>query len=151
MADRNIINSILSGNNNPPIGEIIFDSSDHIRYQNGIDVSGHNYGASRRVVIQQNISGGRGYSVTVYNLNGVHPVWQNNVQMATKPMEIVKVSGNKVTLRGFGYDTRAIAMGIPREVASFSDYGIIVTFSGTTISSISLELLDRNVSILYLR
>ena len=35
---------IVQGNNNPSEGSTYFDSSDHIRFQNGQNVSGHNYG-----------------------------------------------------------------------------------------------------------
>ena len=37
------IKYLLEGNNQPIEGKIVFDSSDHIRFQNGQDVSGHNY------------------------------------------------------------------------------------------------------------
>ena len=44
------LNSLLAGSNNPPEGTVVFDSSDHIRFQNGQNVSGHNYGCNRRLV-----------------------------------------------------------------------------------------------------
>lgn len=44
---------LIEGNNNPQEGKIIFDSSDHIRFQNGKAVSGHNYGCNRRIVIEK--------------------------------------------------------------------------------------------------
>jgi hypothetical protein len=62
------LKALLSGSNNPPIGSVTFDSSDHVRFQNGRDVSGHNYGCNRRLVIEKNIQGGEGYTVTMYNL-----------------------------------------------------------------------------------
>lgn len=58
------LNRILQGNNNPSPGSIVFDSSDHIRFQNGMDVSGHNYGCNRRIVIEKSITGGKGYTIT---------------------------------------------------------------------------------------
>ena len=42
---------------------------------------------------QKNIQGEEGYTVTMYNLDGVHPLWKNNVQMAPKRMKIVNVEG----------------------------------------------------------
>ena len=62
---NNIIKNLIVGNNNPPEGAIIFDSSDHIRFQNGQDVSGHNYGCNRRLVIEKNIQGDEGYTITM--------------------------------------------------------------------------------------
>ena len=113
-----VIDDIIAGNNNPSEGKVIFDSSDHIRFQNGIDVSGHNYGCNRRFEIEKNIEGGEGYTVTMYNLDGNHPLWQNNIQMAPKRMRIVSVNDNIVEMRGYGYDENALAMGVPLSDAS---------------------------------
>ena len=94
-----MIKHLLNWDNCPPEGKVVFDSSDHIRFQNGQDISGHNYGCNRRLVIEKNIQGEEGYTVTMYNLDGVHPLWKNNVQMAPKRMKIVNVEGNIVELR----------------------------------------------------
>lgn len=145
------INTLLKGNNNPPDGfSIAFDSTDHVRFQNGMDVSGHNYGANRRIVIEKNIQGNEGYTVTIYNMDGVHPLWQDNVQMAPKRMRIVSVNDNIVELRGYGYDERAVAMGAPIEAASFADYGIMLLIDGNEVKRIQLNMFDRNISIVYL-
>ena len=61
----------------------VFKSSDHLRYQNGEHVVGPHGGAGRAVKVEPNIngcegyniSGGDGYIVTVFNLDGNHPVW----------------------------------------------------------------------------
>ena len=80
--DEHFIKFLLEGNNYPTAGRVVFDSTDHIRFQNEQNVSGHNFGCNRRIVIENNIHGGEGYTVTLYNLDGVHPLWQNNIQMA---------------------------------------------------------------------
>ena len=49
------------------------------------------------VEIKQNIDGCSGYNlrsndryiITIYNLDGAHPVWGNNIQMSPKPMRII--------------------------------------------------------------
>lgn len=134
----NLIDEILLGNNNPNNGELIFDSSDHIRYQNEVNVSGHNYGCNRRFVIKGN---GNGYTVTLYNLDGVHPIWRNNIQMAPKPMRIVNVENNgMITMRGYGRDM----MG-----GSFADYGVYIHIENNEIDAIQLNMYDRNISIVY--
>lgn len=46
---------LIEGNNNPQEGKILFDSSDHIRFQDGKAVSGHNYGCNRRIVIEKTL------------------------------------------------------------------------------------------------
>lgn len=95
----------------------------------------------RRLVIQKNIEGGEGYTVSMYNLDGLHPLWQNNVQMAPKRMRIVKVDNNIVQLRGYGFDM----MG-----ASFADYGVSLLIENDVISRVQLNMYDRNISIVYL-
>lgn len=148
---NSIIQSLLNGNNNPVNGFVNFDSSDHVRFQNGNDVSGHNYGCNRRFVIEKNIQGDEGYTVTMYNLDGNHPVWQNNIQMAPKRMKIVNVEDNIVELRGYGYDENALSMGAPLQAASFENYGIIVMIEKSTITRMQLNMFDRNISIVYLK
>lgn len=132
---------LIDGNNYPPDGNVVFDSSDHIRFQNGKDVSGHNYGCNRRIIIERNIEGNEGYTVTMYNQDGIHPLWHNNIQMAPKQMKIIKVHDNVVQLVGFGHD---------RLGASFSDYGIDVLIDGLIITRVQLNMFDRNISIVYL-
>lgn len=139
--EKDFVQYLLEGNNWPPSGSISFDSSDHIRFQNGKDVSGHNYGCNRRIIIERNIEGDEGYTVTMYNQDGIHPLWQNNIQMAPKQMKIIKVYDNVVQLVGFGYD---------RLGASFSDYGIDVLVDGLIITRVQLNMFDRNISIVYL-
>jgi hypothetical protein len=145
------LNELISGNNYPASGRIIFDSSDHIRFQNGQNVSGHNYGCNRRLVIEKNIKGGEGYTVTMYNLDGIHPIWQNNIQMAPKQMKIVNVDQNIVELRGFGYDENALAIGVPLEAASFENYGVLVMIENGEITRAQLNIFDRNVCIAYMK
>ncbi len=137
-----LIKSLLDGNNYPPEGKVTFLSSDHIRFQKGQCVSGHNYGCNRCLVVEKNIQGEEGYTVTIYNLDGVHPLWGNNVQMAPKRMRITNVADNLVQLRGYGLDV----MG-----ASFADYGIALLIENEAISRVQLDMYDRNVSIVYLK
>lgn len=144
------IDYLINGDNWPQPGSITFDSSDHVRFQNGQDVSGHNYGCNRRIVIQNNIKGNEGYTVTIYNMDGVHPLWQDNVQMSPKRMRIISTQGNIVELRGYGYDEMAVAMGVPEEAASFADYGIILLIEDSIIKRAQLNMFDRDISIVYL-
>lgn len=137
-----MIKDLLDGNNFPSEGSIYFDSSDHIRFQNGQNISGHNLGCNRRIVVEKNIHGEEGYTVTMYNLDGVHPLWQNNVQMAPKRMRIVNVDSNIIQLRGYGFDM----MG-----ASFADYGVSLLIENDAISRAQLDMYDRNISIIYLK
>lgn len=136
------LNALLEGRNDPPEGQIIFDSTDHVRFQNGINVSGHNKGCNRRISVEKNINGEEGYTVTIFNLDGIHPLWQNNVQMAPKQMRIVNLDENIIELRGFGYD----ALG-----ASFSDYGLLLMIDNNHIIRAQLNMIDRGISIVYLK
>ena len=148
---NDLIKDLLEGNNYPVKGSVSFDSSDHIRFQNGVDVSGHNYGCNRRFVIEKNIEGGEGYTVTMYNLDGLHPIWQNNIQMAPKRMRITSRSENIVKLRGYGYDENALALGAPLEDASFASYGVALLIEDGAIKRLQLNMFDRDISIVYMK
>lgn len=139
---NNFINFLIEGNNNPSQGSVSFTTSDHVRYENGQDISGHNYDSNRRFVIEKNIEGYEGYTITMYNLDGIHPIWQNNVQMAPKRMKIESVNDNVVILRGYGFDQLG---------GSFTDYGLILLIEDGEIVRIQLNMIDRNVSIVYLK
>ena len=143
------LQDLISGNNFPSTGEFEFISSDHIRYQNGIDVSGHNYGCHRTVKIQNNISGGKGYTVTILNNDSIHPLWGNNVQMAPKQMEVIRATSSEVYLRGFGYDQNALMMGVPSKDASFACYALTLNISEREVVSCTLHMLDRGVDLKY--
>lgn len=136
------IKNLIEGNNFPPKDSVAFTSSDHVRFQNNQDISGHNYGANRRLVIEKNIEDGEGYTVTMFNLDGIHPLWQNNIQMSPKRMRITNVSDNIVQLRGYGYDS----MG-----TSFADYGVVLLIENEEIIRAQLNMYDRNISIVYLK
>ena len=136
------IDDIIAGNNQPREGYVTFNSSDHIRFENNEPVSGHNYNCHRQLKIEKNIRGGEGYTVTIYNLDGVHPLWQDNVQMAPKRMRIESVNGNLVEMRGYGFDD----LGTP-----FSDYGITIKIVDKVIEVIQLNMFDRCTSIVYLQ
>ncbi|MFM9947493.1 MAG: hypothetical protein ACKV1O_06100 [Saprospiraceae bacterium] len=114
---------------NSPINfdlNFVFKSSDHLRFENGKLISGPHGGAGRAVKVEPNISGDEGCTVTLYNLDGNHPVWQNNVQMAPKQMKVIQQTNEKIVLRGYGYD----AMG-----SSFADYGLTITLDNGTIEN----------------
>jgi hypothetical protein len=149
--NQELISELLAGNNNPEDGSLCFDSSDHVRFQNGDDISGHNYGCNRQIKIEKNITGNVGYTVTIYNLDSNHPVWGNNIQMAPKQMKVVGIQDNIIELRGFGYDENALAMGAPENDASFAHYGILLLVENMQIERIQLNMYDRNISIVYLK
>ena len=113
-----------------------------MRYQNGQLVFGSHGGTKRGIKIESNISGEDGYTVTIHNIDGNHPVWGNNVQMALKQMRIESETDTKIVLRGFGYDS----MG-----ASFADYGMTLHLEAGQIDKAVLHIHDRCVDIEYLK
>jgi hypothetical protein len=124
------------------LSDFKYISNDHIRYQNGKDVSGHNYNCWRGIRVQNNISGGQGYTVTVYNLDGNHSVWGSNIQMAPKQMKIIEQNRAIIKLKGYGSDQ----MG-----ASFADYGLTLELDNGTIRQVALHMHDRNIDIVYIK
>lgn len=122
--------------------EFVFKSSDHLRHQNGVHVSGPHGGAGRVVKVESNINGGSGFSVTMYNSDGDHPVWQNNIQMEPKQMKIIQSNNEKIVFRGFGRDM----MG-----DDFSDYGLTILLREGNAEKCILHMHNRNVDIEYLK
>jgi hypothetical protein len=119
-----------------------YHSKDHLRYENDRHVSGPHGGAGRGIEVVPNFKLKEGYLVTVYNQDGIHPVWGNNIQMATKQMKVINKTENEIQLRGFGTDP----MG-----NSFSDYALSIHISGNDIEYIKLHMLDRGIEIKYLK
>jgi hypothetical protein len=146
-----LLKNLTSGSNTPSEGCFEFNSSDHIRFQNGQDISGHNYGCNRQIKIEKNISGNIGYTVTILNLDSTHPIWGNNIQMAPKQMKFIGKHDNIIELRGFGYDENALAMGALENEASFAHYGILLLVENNQVERIQLNMYDRNISIVYLK
>ena len=52
----------------------IFESFEHLRYENEILVMGPLGGARRAINVEPNINGGEGYTITIFNLDSDHPV-----------------------------------------------------------------------------
>jgi hypothetical protein len=77
----------------------------------------------------------------MYNLDGNHPVWQNNVQMAPKQMKVIEQTNDKIVLRGYGHDV----MG-----TSFADYGLTIKLKDGKVENCILHMHDREVDIEYL-
>lgn len=146
------IKALLEANNFPPNDfRVVFDSSDHVRFQDGAAITGHNYGCHRRFVIEKNIEGHEGYTVTMYNIDGLHPFWGNNIQMAPKRMRIISLHDNIIELRGYGYDEKALANGVPMSDASYANYGIVLLIENEEIKRVQLNMFDRNINIVYLQ
>lgn len=135
------IDYLLNGDNNPADGYVEFVSTDHIRYEHDVDVSGHNYNCRRKIRIEKNIEGDEGYTVTIFNLDGIHPLWQDNVQMSPKKMRINKSDGELVLLEGYGVDKFG---------HSFAGYSLGVRIRNGEIDTCILYMNDRGVRIAYI-
>lgn len=135
--DPNILVEFYPSNFESMNLDFLFKSSSHIRFENGKQVSPKQVGVNRAIKVE---SKGETYIVTLYNLDGNHPVWQNNIQMAPKQMKIVDQTNNTIILRGFGSD----ALG-----ASFADYGLSIQIINRQVSKCILHMHDRNVDIEY--
>lgn len=116
-----------------------FVSPSHTRFEKGIKAGDAN--AARGIRVQSNITGIKdAYTVTIYNLDGNHHLWGNNIQVAPKRMKIKKITENEIELVGFGNDE----MG-----ASFSDYGLIIHLKNGIVNKMTLNMFDRNVKMEY--
>lgn len=116
-----------------------FISNDHSRYENGKIVSASNPNCNRVIEIKR-IDAEEVFLVTIYNLDGDHPVWQNNIQMSPKRMKIISFNNKTINLLGIGSDFIG---------NSFSDYGLTIFFEMGKTKSITLQIFDRKVEINY--
>jgi hypothetical protein len=130
------------------LSDVYFVSNSHQRYENGMPIHGLQSGCKRAVKIEDNINGGEGYTVTVFNLDVTHPVWGNNVQMSPKPMKVIQQTSEKIILRGFGHDQMALAMGAGDD-ASFAHYGLSVFLKNGEVEKCILHMHDRGIDIEY--
>lgn len=83
-------------------------------------------------------------------MDGMHPLWQNNIQMSPKRMKIVNKQENIIEFRGYGYDENALAIGAPMEAASYANYGVVLLLKNNKIERIQLNMFERNTCIIYL-
>ncbi len=145
---KGIMNSLLDGSNNPPKDKLVFHSNTHQRYEHGQPVRGEQIGCHRDVIIEKNISGGIGYTISVQNPDAIPGSW-GATPMGTKPMKIESVSNDRIEMHGYGYDSTALAMGIPMCDATFENYGMTVYHDGKDITHCVIHLIERNVDIDY--
>lgn len=115
-----------------------FLSDDHTRIENGVSVSADNKGAWRGIRIKT--SDNLYFYVTMYNMDGNHPIWGNNIQMSEKQMKLISEDSEKIILRGYGED----ALG-----SSFADYGITLYKTNSNVDKIALHMHDRSIDIVY--
>jgi hypothetical protein len=114
-----------------------FISNDHIRYENGKDVSGHNAGCKREIRIEKNKTYQDAFTVSVLN----HDVYPAAASMTGKRMKVIERTKDKIELRGFGEDS----MGF-----SFEGYGITLKINDDKVIEAILHMFDRNIDIHYL-
>lgn len=145
---KDILHSLLEGSNNPPAGKTVFHSNTHQRYENGTPTLGEQVGCHRDVVIEKNISGGSGYTVSVENPDAMPGSW-GATPMGTKPMKVLATEKGKIELRGYGYDKTAVSMGIPMSDATFENYGMTIFHNGHDITHCVIHMIERNVDIDY--
>ena len=113
-----------------------FKSYDHIRYQDGRVVSGPHGGANRVITVNPDKQNRDGFLVTIYNADGLHPLWRDNVQMGTKTMRIISKTESLVRMQGYGF--------------MMDDYAFDIYHHDGNILKCTLYLLERNVKIEYL-
>lgn len=134
----------------------VFKSPDHLRYEFGKHVSGPHGGAGRAIKVEPNSNGcegyniriGDGYIITIFNLDGNHPVWQNNIQVTPKPMRIVSQTSEKIVLRGYQVQAKG-----PFGWVDFNgaDYGLSILLNNGEIDKCILHMHDRSADIEYLK
>ena len=87
---------------------MIFNSTSHLRFENGIPVR-EIQKCNRVIKIEDSVNGCDGYDrvdrdgyvVSILNLDQPHPMWGGNYQMSPKPMRLIDKSDSIVILRGY--------------------------------------------------
>ena len=131
----------------PPIdiSDVCFISTNHTRFNNQ-ETKGETFLAcNRKFLINEDSSIKNSYIVTLYNLDGVNPMWGDNIQMAPKRMKVVKIENDTIVLRGFGNDP--MLTNRPPQVQE--NFGVCIKHANNEISEIALLYHDRNVKILF--
>lgn len=134
---------------------VVFESQSHQRFEHGIPVRGLQV-CNRAVKIEENTAGcegyniqpGNGYIISILNLDGNHPLWDDNYQMRPKPMRIVRKTTNEISLRG--YEVLAMTpFGFQQ--LDMSNYGITLYLEKDQIVKCRLDMFDRNIYIEYFK
>lgn len=131
-----------------------FISNSHLRYENGSIVKGLQV-CGRSISIKKNIDGckgynipvGFGYIITIFDLEGNHPIWGTNVIVSPKPMKIISQSIEKIILRGYMVEAQTPFGFMEVDLA---DYGLTLFLKNGVIDSCSLHMFDKNVVLVYL-
>lgn len=123
--------------------EFEFKSSDYLKYENGVHVSGPHGVNSRRLLKVEPNNDGENFTVTLFNLDGTHFDWKYNVQVTPKQMKIVESKRHKIVLIGYSNHRS----GIP-----FSNYGLTIKFArnGKDVEKCVLHLHNKNIDYEYL-
>ncbi len=132
---------------------MIFTSTSHLRFENGMPVNGVQK-CNRVVKIEDSSNGCNGYNrvdndgyiVSILNLDQPHPVWGGNYQMSPKPMRLVRKDSSTVALRGYSVLAQT-PFGWTN--IDLSDYGITLYAENDEIVKCRLDMFDRNVYIEY--
>lgn len=132
---------------------MVFNSSSHQRFENGIAVNGLQI-CNRSIQIEQSINGCSGYKsvekdgyiVSVINLDHNHPLWGGNYQMSPKPMRLISKTETIVELRGYPL---LVQTPFGWDEYDLSDYGITLYASNDEIVKCKLDMFDRNTYIEY--
>ena len=123
------------------LDDLKFVSNQHARYQNGQLTGTTDDTTYRGIRIRRHDGSGHLYTVSIHMVDGVHPIWNDNVTMAPKTMHVVSKTPDVIVLRGVaGHDV----------FSDFSDYGMTLHLDGDQVDKIVLHMHDRATDIHYL-
>jgi hypothetical protein len=129
------------------ITNVCFKSTDHKRFNSGVPTGVDNSGCNRAIEIKPDTRYENSYFVTLYNLDGDHLMWGNNIQIAPKRMKVVMSSEDTIVLRGYGSDP----MLADRPPQVQDAFGITLHLKDGGIVYISYHYHDRDVRIDYFK
>jgi hypothetical protein len=98
------------------IDDVYFLATNYVRYKDMFPAFPEDYGSRvvyRSIIIQSTTPGkDKLYLVSIYDMDGIPPIWEKNIEMEPKPMKVNYVSNDSIGLIGFDWIQMAKTMRI---------------------------------------
>jgi len=143
------------------LDKFYFESGAHLRYEHGKPFTGIIAKGKRGILIEKNPEDKPGYWLSIYNLDEIHPIFNDNLQMSPKQMIIISSAENKIVLRGWDGENYSFMPPIgsitfdgggkilDNPSFSFTDYGVTIIVENNEAARIIVHMHERNIDIEY--
>lgn len=119
----------------------VFKSYNHLRYVHYKQISSLYCCVGSNIKVYSNISREQDVTLKMYNLNGNHPVLQNNFKNTPKHIKVIMQTNDKVVLHGYCHDTM---------VALLADFSFTIKLKKGELENHIFNMHDKRLEIEYL-